>query len=167
MSHLMSDSTVPEIQLDLAQLNKAFNSIDLSPTVLRQSYWLSVLYTLCRIGISAELETRTKAIVCLFEILREHITKIHFDTWSIIFRIILTSLLDTTARSLEEHVKEFDSTFMNEWFSTTYILVLRSLTDLFSFAFNHLVDHVDMLLDFYRNSMLHGRFISSFIMIIS
>jgi hypothetical protein len=160
MDRLMSDCLEQGIQPDLTQLNDIFNSIDLSPEVLRQSHWLSVFYTLYRIGISAELETRTKAITCLFGILREHFAKIHSDTWSIIFRTIMTSLLDTTARSFEGQAKEFSGTFISEWFSTTYMLVLRSLTDLFSVAFVYLIGYIDILLDFYRNAILHGRLIS-------
>jgi brefeldin A-inhibited guanine nucleotide-exchange protein len=146
-------------QLDITS-NDFFRilNIEKQPTIeVQQSYWIPVLYTFYKIGVSCELEIRSKAIHYLFEILKEHYMTIPSTIWEIIFRTIMMSLLDMATCNNEKRrrvILDHNSTFVREWLSTTYVLILRFLTDLFSIGFKSFIPYIDILLEIYKGTMV-------------
>lgn len=147
-------------KVDLDFSHEFFGLIQVPQGILQESHWFPILYCLYKLGISCELEVRSNAIHSLFEILHDYYIETHSVIWKPIFCTIMTLLFDIKTWSSENPSKVSDSLFMTEWISTTYMIALRSLNDLVSLDFDRLVECFDMVLGFYRNSMLNGKFYS-------
>lgn len=109
-------------------------------------FWFAVLYGLKEVVMqSDDVEVRKRALVYLFETLKQHGSTFTPEFWTTVSRQIVFPLFDDL-RDGNSDRRQMTPEDLSVWLSTTMIEALRNVVDLYTFYFDNMRDMMQHVL---------------------